>query len=176
MDQKLETICENLVEAVGQLGSRFGIGRIVGQLYALLFMSAVPLSLDDIMDRLKTSKGNVSINIRELERWGAVKKVWVKGSRKDFYEANPDTLQIIFNCIKAGTLSRLNEFQPEIDKIEAALKKTGGEFKGKDGKTAGIYLDRLGKIRQAYTTVLTAVEKIPNNLLANLQKYMKLLG
>jgi len=43
-----------------------------------------PLSLDTIVEKLKMSKGSVSLNIRELEKWDAVKKIWVNGTRKDF--------------------------------------------------------------------------------------------
>ena len=41
----------------------------------------------EISNRLGVSKSNISINIRMLEEYGLVRKVWVKGSRKDYYAA-----------------------------------------------------------------------------------------
>ena len=63
------------------------INRVGGQIYALLFLSEEPLSLDDVAERLAVSKSNISINIRMLEEYNLVRKVWVKGSRKDYYAA-----------------------------------------------------------------------------------------
>ena len=85
-----ENININFIRIVGELGASLGLNRSVGQIYGLLYMSDKPLSLDDLVSKLKMSKGSVSLNIRELERWEAVKKIWVSGSRKDFYEVNPD--------------------------------------------------------------------------------------
>ena len=64
-----------------------GINKVGGQIYALLFLSDEPLSLDEIGQRLGVSKSNISINIRMLEDYNLVRKVWVKGSRKDYYAA-----------------------------------------------------------------------------------------
>ena len=106
MNSKLKIIEEEFIEAVGQLSVSLSINRIVGQLYALLFLSPHPLSLDDMVDKLKISKGNASVNIRELERWGAVRKMWVKGERKNFYEANLDIFKIVTNRLKNGLTER----------------------------------------------------------------------
>jgi DNA-binding transcriptional regulator GbsR (MarR family) len=61
------------------------INKVGGQIYALLFLSDEPLSLDEIAEKLSVSKSNVCINIRLLEDFDLVRKVWVKGSRKDYY-------------------------------------------------------------------------------------------
>lgn len=74
MNPKLEQARDNFIEAVGQLSASLGLSRVVGQLYALLYLNNGPLSLDDIVRILKMSKGNVSVNIRELEKWGAVRR------------------------------------------------------------------------------------------------------
>ena len=80
---------DTFIQGAGKVsGALLGmINKVGGQIYALLFLSEEPLSLDDISDRLAVSKSNVSINIRMLEDVGLVRKVWVKGSRKDYYAA-----------------------------------------------------------------------------------------
>lgn len=80
---------EVFVQGAGKISSALlgMINRVGGQIYALLFLSEEPLSLDDIARRLAVSKSNVSINIRMLEDYSLVRKVWVKGSRKDYYAA-----------------------------------------------------------------------------------------
>ena len=67
------------------------VNRVGGQIFALLFLSRKPRSLDEIGELLKISKSNVSVNIRLLEDYKLVRKCWHKGSRKDYYEACRDS-------------------------------------------------------------------------------------
>ena len=67
--------CRSFTEAGGQTTQLFGLGRILGQLYGLLYLSPRPLCLDEIVHELKVSKASVSTTVRQLERWTAVKKV-----------------------------------------------------------------------------------------------------
>lgn len=88
-DKLLEDAVETFIQGAGKVSSALlgMINKVGGQIYALLFLSEEPLSLDEIGQRLGVSKSNISINIRMLEDYNLVRKVWVKGSRKDFYAA-----------------------------------------------------------------------------------------
>ncbi len=119
-----EKIIDTFVEAIGEFGASLGISKVVAQIYALLYLSEKPLSLDNISETLKISKGNVSINIRYLENWQAVKRVWIKGERKDFYEANPDIKRIIYLRLKEGLQRRIDKFNQRLNQIEPNIKNT----------------------------------------------------
>lgn len=84
-----EQAIDTFIQGAGKVSSALlgMINKAGGQIYALLFLSDEPLSLDEISKRLGISKSNVSINIRLLEDFNLVRKVWVKGSRKDYYAA-----------------------------------------------------------------------------------------
>jgi len=88
-DRLLEDAVETFIQGAGKVSSALlgMINKVGGQIYALLFLSDEPLSLDEIGQRLGVSKSNISINIRMLEDYNLVRKVWVKGSRKDYYAA-----------------------------------------------------------------------------------------
>jgi len=88
----LEKALDRFIESAGKISANMlgMVNKVGGQIYALLFLSREPLSLDDISEILQVSKGNVSVNIRLLEETKLVKKIWVKGSRRDYYEANRD--------------------------------------------------------------------------------------
>ena len=49
-----------------------GLPRSIGEIYGLLFISRTPLSLDDLVARLKISKGSASQGLRMLRNLGAV--------------------------------------------------------------------------------------------------------
>jgi DNA-binding transcriptional regulator GbsR (MarR family) len=51
----------------GRLAESFSFSRSVGQIFALLYISPHPVSLEEIAKKLSISKGNVSVNVRILE-------------------------------------------------------------------------------------------------------------
>jgi len=114
----INTYNKDFIRLVGELGINLGLNRSVGQIYGILYMSDEPLSLDTIVEQLRMSKGSVSINIRELERWGAVKKIWVSGSRKDFYSANYDFTSIFYRRIKGRLEKILDNFNSAVADFE----------------------------------------------------------
>lgn len=85
MEKDIEDIRNELIHLIGEKAERFGFSRIAGQLEGLLLFSKDPMSLDEMARRLEVSKASVSTNIRILERWKVVKKVYHKGERKNFY-------------------------------------------------------------------------------------------
>src|SRR5262245_44395537 len=108
INESLAQARDGFIESAGKISANMlgMVSKVGGQIYALLFLARNPLSLDEIMEILKLSKGNISVNIRMLEGFGLVKKVWVKGTRKDYYEANRDYprkfLKNFFDRVRSG--------------------------------------------------------------------------
>ena len=118
MVDKTQRIIDDFVEMIGHLGLGVGLSKAACQLYALLFIKGEPLSLDEMTEQLRMSKGNVSINIRTLENWGAVRKIWEKGSRKDFYQCEEDVSKIVIKRIREGLDKRFLLIKAFIKKAE----------------------------------------------------------
>ena len=78
----------------GSLGTLWGINKAMAQIQALLFISTKPLSMEDIMDELKISRGNTSMNLRQLMDWGIVTKVLISGERKEFFTTEKDVQEL----------------------------------------------------------------------------------
>ena len=70
--QNLTPLVRSFVAHFGEMGSRWGINRTVGQIYALIFVSPAPLNADDIAERLEFSRSNVSMGLKELQAWRLV--------------------------------------------------------------------------------------------------------
>src|SRR5690606_4668160 len=71
----------------GQMGSTWGISRTMAEIFALLYIIGAPLNTDEVMDRLRISRGNASMSLRALLDWGIVFKVHKRGDRKEYFEA-----------------------------------------------------------------------------------------
>lgn len=82
---KMTPMIESFVFHFGEMGSRWGFNRTVGQIYALLVMTQDPISANDIADTLAISRGNVSMGLKELNAWQLVGTVHKQGDRKDYY-------------------------------------------------------------------------------------------
>ena len=150
MNSKLEKSVDGFVESIGQLGSNMGLNRVAAQLYAMLFMSNEPVSLDDMVKHLRVSKGNVSVNVRELEKWGAARKVWVKGDRRDFYKAELDIFKIITERLNIGLTRRMDEALGAIKQAEESIRGGKDNLNGKDKKMAKVLQERLEKVKEMY--------------------------
>ncbi|GAJ04544.1 unnamed protein product, partial [marine sediment metagenome] len=133
MNENLAKAHDSFVEGTGYLSSTVGLNRAIGQLYAILFLSSKPLCLDDMAGALRISKGNASVNIRELEKLGVVRKVWVKGSRKDFYQAELDLEKLIKSGVVTALKRRMDMIQETLDTTENLVKKAE-EMDGEEKK------------------------------------------
>lgn len=144
------------------------LNRVCGQIYALLYLSPKPLSLDDIVDELGVSKGSVSVNIRILEDYKLVRKIWVKGSRKDYYEAS-DTiphkiLKEFFEKIKRNILDSRDMVGDCLDMLQNTKALKGAKEEG------AFIEDRLTKIKSFYEaasvlmTILYSGEKLDTSI------------
>ena len=60
----LSELSRQFVSHFGEMGSRWGINRTVGQIYALLFLSSEPLNADQIADTLEFSRSYVSMGLK----------------------------------------------------------------------------------------------------------------
>lgn len=148
MNIQLEQVHDKFLNNLGRMSDAFGYNGFVAKLYGILYLRAKPLSLDELSEGLGVSKGNVSINIRELEQWGAVRKIWVKGSRKDYYEANSNIKKIIANKLKVAIQKRINEVSLMIEEFEKSLSQVDGDLSPEEKDIARGYLGRLKAIEE----------------------------
>ena len=159
MSGNLAKARDNFVEGIGHLASTVGLTRVIGQLYAMLFLSNEPLCLDDMAERLKISKGNASVNIRELEKLGVARKVWVKGSRRDFYEAELDLEKLIKSGIVAAVRRRMDMILETVDMTENLVKKAKGTNE-EEKRMAELYLKRLESVKEIYRFAQEMLENL----------------
>ncbi len=146
-ETNLITAQDILLDKINQICGKFGLNNIMAQLYAVLYMNNKPMSLTDMLNRLKISKGSVSVNIRALERYGVVRKVWVKGSRRDYYEAEQNISKVIMDRVKSMAQGRLSEIEDMLDSTSEALRKTNFQSE-EDIASKKVFEQKLDDLRQ----------------------------
>jgi DNA-binding transcriptional regulator GbsR (MarR family) len=91
----LPPLIQSFVLHFGEMGSRWGISRTVGQIYALLFVSDRPLNAEEIVAALGISRSNVSMSLKELQGWNLLRVKHIPGDRRDFFETPQDVWAIL---------------------------------------------------------------------------------
>lgn len=104
------------IEASGNTTHAFGLGRLIGRMYALLYLHPGPLSLERIASDLEISKASASTTIRHLEQWHAVRHVPVTGDRRDYYEAETAFRLIVRDGLLPGIRKKLSSAGDQIDR------------------------------------------------------------
>src|SRR5690242_15367013 len=69
------------VEHWGMMARAWGINASMGELFALLYITGGEWTADALKESIDVSRGNVSMNLRELMSWGVVHKVHRPGER-----------------------------------------------------------------------------------------------
>lgn len=103
------------------MGGSWGINRTMAQIHALLLSQLGPLSTDAVMEQLKISRGNANTNLRDLVGWGLVRSIYIKGERKEYFEAEKDIWKMF--CIIARERKR-REIEPAVEALRYCRNKT----------------------------------------------------
>ena len=105
---------QDFVLHFGEMGSRWGINRTVGQIYAVLFLSEEPLCADDLVEALGVSRSNVSMGLKELQAWNLVRLVHRPGDRRDWFTTPEDLWQIVRTLVEER---KKREIDPTLTKL-----------------------------------------------------------
>lgn len=151
---RLTPVQSRLIRAAGELAMGLSLARSVGQIYALLYISPEPLSFNELCQKLRISKGTASVNLRVLEAWDALEKVWVKGRRQVHYRALRDLRRIILRRLEEGGRRRLEMARSRLSELEAALK-------GSVGNGKQIPPERMQELKSFLRTVERGLKLLP---------------
>jgi len=140
---ELNPVVRRFVEDAGSVTQSFGVGRVIGQIFAYLYFSPEPRNLADMQAALGISKGSASTGVRQIEQWGGVRKVWIKGDRKDYYEASDWFGRILKNAILDTVGKKMSGYSSLLDEVEEDLK----ELRAGDGDI-GFLRERIRHLRR----------------------------
>jgi HTH-type transcriptional regulator, glycine betaine synthesis regulator len=133
----LEKVEDDFVELWNNMASLWGISPTMARIHGLLYITGASLSMDDIMERLGISRGNVSMNLSKLLEWGLVKRVHKRRDRHEYFESISDVWEMF-------TLVANRRKRREIDPILSTLRRCRDDLAPKARQPAA--QDRLRRI------------------------------
>jgi len=114
----LSPLAQRFILHFGEMGSRWGINRTVGQIYALLYVSNRPLNADEIAEHLEFSRSNVSMGLKELQSWRLVKLLHQPNDRREYFEPPKDVWDIFKALLEER---RRREVEPTLSMLRDAM-------------------------------------------------------
>ncbi len=163
----------------GEMGANWGISRTMAEIHALLFVSSKPLCTDDVMSQLQVSRGNASMNLRQLVNWGLIYRVHQAGDRKEYFDCETDVWQM-FEIITRER--RRREVEPIVETIEKCQEMVRDEPKrGRNPQEEDIaeYERRLNEMLEflnAMNVVFNMIIKGGNKGMKGLTKLLAKFG
>jgi len=115
---KLPAAVERFILHWGDMGSQWGVNRSVSQIQALLYLSERPLTAEEIAETLGLARSNVSNSIRELMAWNLIRRVPVRGDRREHFEAESDLWEI---AMRIAAMRKEREIDPAVDTLKACV-------------------------------------------------------
>jgi DNA-binding transcriptional regulator GbsR (MarR family) len=136
-----DSITLRIADTIGGLIEFWGFKRGMGRMWAVLYLSEEPMSAAELGERLAMSTGAVSMTLGELVRWGIVKKTWVPGERKDFYEPETSVWKMVSRVFRERELAQI---RGAIEVFEQALAELGK----RDKKRTKLLTERIESLLQ----------------------------
>jgi len=137
----------------GEMASSWGINRTMAEIHALLYTSDEPLCTDDIMQRLQISRGNTSMNLRNLAAWGLISREHKRGDRKQYFACELDVWQMFETIMRER---KRREIEPVVETVERCrnmVLQHRSALRGAQAKQADVYLQRLENMLQFIQTM-----------------------
>jgi len=128
-------LIRQFVEHWGMMARAWGINPTMGELFALLYITGSDWTAEELKDWLRVSRGNVSMNLRELLAWGVVRKLHRPGERRELFHAETEVWTLFRRILKErkrreldptltvlGRIFQLSETQPEMHDLKARVE------------------------------------------------------
>ena len=160
----LPPLVGTFVAHFGEMGSRWGINRTVGQIYALIYVSTQPLNADDIAEALEFSRGNVSMGLKELQAWRLVRMRHFPGDRREYFEAPGDAWEVFRTLAEER---RRREIEPTLSVLRSSLLESP---RTDEERHAQARMREMHDLIELLTTWFDDVQKLDTATLGKLMK------
>ncbi|MCP3927125.1 MAG: hypothetical protein GY714_31585 [Desulfobacterales bacterium] len=151
MQKNIDRSRENFIQGISRISSFWGFPKAMGAIYGALYLSPEPVTMDELVSTVGISKGAISTNVKNLERWGMIVRDFKLGDRKDYLRAEIDFWKIIKGILKER---EKNEFDLALKKVSESIEMLNEEeCSAEDKKLKNFYDGRLEDMKQFFDTL-----------------------
>ena len=176
MNKSTEQIKKEFIEGLSHISHFWGYPKGVGAVFAVLYLTPEPLSLDELVKQSGLTKGAVSTNVRSLARMGLVHHITRLGDRKDYYEAETDFYKA-FRSIMGERQNR--EFDQAVRSVNQTLEQLKSAKGSMNETERKFLLERVQALQEFFDAIdnlsraVTRLDNLGINTINNILKILK---
>jgi len=136
-------LLHEVADAVGALMEFWGFKRVMGRVWALLYLRDDALSAAELCDQLSISSGAASMALAELEHWAVVRRIRRQGDRREYFEAETDIWKMISRVLRERELAQIDRALEVFERARNRLRTL--PLPGERSRLEAI-AERLGKL------------------------------
>lgn len=135
-ESRFEVASAAMADGMARICRLYGVSPLAGRLYAHLFLSAEPCSLEALCEGVGAAKSSVSVGLRKLESARVVRRLPPRRDRRDFYELVEDPWAVLADWSRlyftpelqmwrettSGVLAALDAPQADVPRLRARLE------------------------------------------------------
>jgi HTH-type transcriptional regulator, glycine betaine synthesis regulator len=174
MKDNLSEIKQEFVTGLSHISGFWGFPKGMGAIFAVLYLSPDPLSLDELVAQTGLTKGAISTDVRALARLGLVHPSSRLGDRKDYYAAETDFYRAVRAILKER---RDSDFDRAVATVGTTLDKLQAGS-GKDGPEETFLIARLQALKDFFDAIdalVNAVARLDSLGVNTVQTVLKIL-
>jgi DNA-binding transcriptional regulator GbsR (MarR family) len=118
------------IDTCGRIAEFWGFTRTMGRTFGLLYLSREPLAQSEIQKRLGISAGSASMTLAALGRWGVVHRVWVRGQRREHYQAETDFWKMISGVLNERERREIGAAVEVVQRAESGARAVQTALRG----------------------------------------------
>ena len=123
----LNPVEAEVIQFFVQLSRALGQRRSIGEIYGVLFVSHLPLTLNDLKERLRLSIGSTSQGLKFLRDLGAVRVVAVPNQRRTHFEAVAELRNLAGSFLRQQISTHLSDSGTRLERITEQAQSLTGE-------------------------------------------------
>ena len=133
-------------DAIGQLMEFWGFRRQVGRCWTVLYLSPQAMNTAELARSLQISTSAVNLSLGELQRWGAVRKTWQPGERKDFYEAETSVWKLLRRVYERRELNLVRDAREAFARAELCLDEARAQASHDERRRVDYMTKRIARL------------------------------
>jgi len=148
------------VQMCSSAAQGFGFPRSIGEIYGFLYLSADPVSAQDLVDELALSKASVSTGTRQLLTLGFIRKVWKRDERRDYFEAEIEIWVLLSMAYERVVKIRAHEAKRQLSMVQETLGAERDSIPDEEYLLMKERLDNLEKFKSRAKRFMPLIEKL----------------
>lgn len=163
------------VDTCGRIVEFWGFTRTMGRAFGLLYLSPTPLPQSEIQARLDISAGSASMTLAALGRWGVVHRIWVRGERREHYQAETDFWKMISGVLNERERREIAGAIVVVEKAKVGAEAVAAGARGKLKAEAAFVAERLQRLDDICRLGQTMLDMLLGQLRLDVGRFREVL-